>query len=32
PDLLEPEALLSDEENIKIYWEGCEKAVGRFQI
>jgi NAD(P)-dependent dehydrogenase (short-subunit alcohol dehydrogenase family) len=32
PDLLEPEALLTDAANIKVYWEGCEKAVGSFQL
>jgi NAD(P)-dependent dehydrogenase (short-subunit alcohol dehydrogenase family) len=32
PDLLPPEELLLDEENIRINWEGCEKAVGEFQI
>lgn len=32
PDLLTPEDLLSDDSNIKINWEGCEKAVGIFQM
>lgn len=32
PDLLEPEELLLDENNIKINWEGCEKAVGEFSF
>lgn len=29
---LEPEALLTDAENIRINWEGCEAAVGAFEI
>jgi len=32
PDLLEPEDLLLDESNIRINWEGCEKAVGEFKF
>ena len=32
PDLLIPEDILSDSTNIKINWEGCEKAVGAFTI
>ena len=32
PDLLTPEELLYDDSNIKINWEGCEKAVGKFSI
>jgi len=32
PDLLEPEELLLDESNLQINWEGCEKAVGTFEI
>ncbi len=32
PELLEPEELLLDESNLKINWEGCEKAVGIFEI
>ena len=32
PDLLPPEDLLTDESNIKVMWEGCEKAVGTFEI
>lgn len=32
PGLLEPEELLYDPSNIHINWEGCEKAVGSFQI
>lgn len=32
PDLLPPEELLTDESNLKILWDGCEKAVGEFAI
>lgn len=32
PDLLEPEELLFDENNVRINWEGCEKAVGAFSF
>ena len=32
PDLLEPEDLLFEASNIKINWEGCENAVGKFSI
>jgi NAD(P)-dependent dehydrogenase (short-subunit alcohol dehydrogenase family) len=32
PELLTPEDLLFEESNVKINWEGCEKAVGRFEI
>lgn len=32
PDLLTPEELLYDDANIKINWEGCEKAVGKFDV
>ncbi len=32
PDLLTPEELLYDDSNIRINWEGCEKAVGAFTI
>lgn len=32
PEALTPEDLLFDESNIKINWEGCEKAVGIFEI
>ena len=32
PDLLPPEDLLSDDTNININWEGCEKAVGSFEL
>ena len=30
PEKLEPEPLLLDAENIRINWEGCEAAVGKF--
>jgi len=29
---LEPEDLLTDAENIRINWDGCEAAVGAFEI
>jgi NAD(P)-dependent dehydrogenase (short-subunit alcohol dehydrogenase family) len=32
PDLLAPEDLLLDESNLRINWEGCEKAVGAFKF
>lgn len=32
PGKLEPEDLLFDLENIRVNWEGCETAVGPFQI
>jgi hypothetical protein len=32
PDLLPPEDLLLDASNIRINWEGCENAVGVFEI
>ena len=32
PELLPPEDLLLDESNLKINWEGCEKAVGAFEF
>jgi len=32
PDLLTPEESLYDESNVKINWEGCEKAVGKFAV
>ena len=32
PDLLTPEELLYDPENIQTFWEGCEKAVGTFEF
>lgn len=30
PDLLPPEDLLFDPENVRIHWQGCEAAVGAF--
>ena len=32
PKKLEPEALLSDPDNVRINWEGCEAAVGAFEV
>ncbi len=32
PEKLTPEALLLDPENIRVNWEGCEAAVGTFDI
>ena len=32
PDLLEPEDYLYDDHNTQVNWEGCERAVGAFQI
>ena len=32
PDKLTPEPELSDAENLRIHWEGCEAAVGPFEI
>ena len=32
PDLLTPEADLYSDSNVRINWEGCEKAVGKFTI
>ncbi len=32
PDVLVPEESLYDESNININWEGCEKAVGAFNL
>ena len=32
PDLIEPEDALLDAENRRINWEGCEAAVGRFDV
>ncbi|HBH06942.1 MAG TPA: dehydrogenase [Flavobacteriales bacterium] len=32
PDRIEPEELLLDASNIRINWEGCEKAVGKFEF
>ena len=32
PDILTPEEALYDDANIQINWEGCEKAVGKFEL
>lgn len=32
PDKLPPEDLLTDPTNIRINWEGCEAAVGAFEL
>ncbi|MEN0065982.1 MAG: SDR family NAD(P)-dependent oxidoreductase [Myxococcota bacterium] len=32
PELLPPEDALRDPENLRINWEGCEAAVGAFEI
>jgi NAD(P)-dependent dehydrogenase (short-subunit alcohol dehydrogenase family) len=32
PDSLTPEDILLDETNLKVNWEGCEKAVGPFEL
>ena len=32
PGLLPPEDLLTDPDNIRVCWEGCEAAVGTFTI
>jgi NAD(P)-dependent dehydrogenase (short-subunit alcohol dehydrogenase family) len=32
PEALTPEDLLLDEANLRTNWEGCEKAVGAFEI
>ncbi len=32
PDLLEPEELLTDSNNMDINWKGCEQAVGAFEF
>lgn len=32
PELLPPEELLLDAENIRINWQGCEAAVGEFSV
>lgn len=32
PEKLEPEELLLDADNIRINWESCEAAVGKFEI
>ncbi len=32
PDLLEPEDYLFSDETINVNWNGCEEAVGRFEL
>jgi len=32
PEKLEPEDILTDAENVRINWEGCEAAVGEFTV
>lgn len=32
PGHLTPEDLLRDPENLRVFWEGCEAAVGAFEI
>lgn len=32
PDLLEPEDFLYSDETINVNWQGCEQAVGSFEI
>jgi NAD(P)-dependent dehydrogenase (short-subunit alcohol dehydrogenase family) len=32
PDPIEPEDLLTDPENLRVHWEGCEAAVGAFPV
>jgi NAD(P)-dependent dehydrogenase (short-subunit alcohol dehydrogenase family) len=32
PDLIEPEDILTDKSNIITYWDGCEKAIGKFEF
>jgi NAD(P)-dependent dehydrogenase (short-subunit alcohol dehydrogenase family) len=32
PNKLPPEELLLDPENIRVCWQGCEAAVGKFEI
>ncbi len=32
PDKITPEELLNDPENIRVNWEGCEAAVGKFSL
>ena len=32
PEKLPPEPLLTDAENLRIQWEGCEAAVGAFRL
>jgi len=32
PDKLEPEDFLYSDDTIRINWEGCEEAVGKFKF
>ncbi|MEL6184600.1 MAG: SDR family NAD(P)-dependent oxidoreductase [Myxococcota bacterium] len=32
PDRIEPEALLTDADNLRVNWDGCEAAVGPFYV
>ncbi len=32
PNILEPEDFLFDQSNIDTFWDGCEKAVGKFEF
>ena len=32
PNLITPEDLLLDESNINVCWDGCESAVGKFEM
>ena len=32
PESLPPEGLLLDPENLRVNWEGCEAAVGAFEV
>ena len=32
PELIIPEDLLTDKSNINVYWDGCEKAIGKFEF
>jgi NAD(P)-dependent dehydrogenase (short-subunit alcohol dehydrogenase family) len=32
PELIIPEDLLTDKSNINVFWDGCEKAIGKFEF
>jgi NAD(P)-dependent dehydrogenase (short-subunit alcohol dehydrogenase family) len=32
PELIIPEDLLTEKSNINVYWDGCEKAIGKFEF
>jgi NAD(P)-dependent dehydrogenase (short-subunit alcohol dehydrogenase family) len=32
PELIKPEDLLTDKSNIHVFWDGCEKAIGKFEF